>query len=81
MPVGTLAVPTARRLPVAAPTEDLQVAKRPIDNEHDVGATTAVAAVGPAPRHMGLTAKRDGPVAAGAGLNEDTSAILEHGNQ
>ena len=38
----------------------------------------AIAAIGPATRHMSLTAKRHRAVAAGPGLDVDASAILEH---
>jgi hypothetical protein len=41
----------------------------------------AVAAVGPAARHVRLTAEADDAVAAAAPLDEDARAIVEHGSR
>ena len=55
-----------------------QVAPRALAAQHHVAAMAAVAAVGTALRHMGLTAKADDPVAAAAALHVDLRAVVEH---
>ena len=55
-----------------------QIAPRRIADEHDIAAAPAVAAVGPTPRHMGLTAKRDDAIAATPALDPDLGPIMKH---
>ncbi len=55
-----------------------EVAARRIALEDDVAAPAAVAAVGPAARHVGLAAEGDGAVATGARLDLDLCAVVEH---
>ena len=57
---------------------ELQVAQGRVDDEHDVGAAAAVAAVGPALGHVRLPAERDDAVAAGTAGDEDPCFVLEH---
>ena len=75
-----------RPLPVAAPArlevrpapEALQIAQRVVAHEHDVAAATAVATVRPALGHVRLAAEAEAAVAAAAGVDVDSRAIL-HG--
>ncbi len=55
-----------------------EIAPRLVADEHHVAAAPAVAAVGPAARHVRLAAKRDHAVAAGAGLDVDLGPVVEH---
>ena len=52
-----------------------------LDDEDDVAALAAVAAVGAATRNVGLAAEAAGAVAAGATGHEDARAISEAGHQ
>jgi NADP-dependent 3-hydroxy acid dehydrogenase YdfG len=79
--LGSLAVNAARGAPVRAATEALEVAQRVVAHEHDVAPTPAVAAVRPAPRHMGLAAKRRRPVAAPPALDEHLGSIVQHSHR
>jgi hypothetical protein len=58
--------------------KDLKVPQRVVADQDDIRPTPTIAPIGAATRHMGLTAKRDRPVAARAGLYEYARAILEH---
>lgn len=78
MPVGPLAVPATGGLPVLAPAKALQIAKRPVHHENDVGTAAAIATIRPAARNVSLAPKRHGAVAAAAGLNEYAGAVLKH---
>jgi hypothetical protein len=78
MPIRPLAVTATLGLPVAPPAKDLKVPQRVVADQDDIRPTPAVAPIGTATRHMRLTAKRDRPVPAGAGLYEYARAILEH---
>ncbi len=51
-----------------------------VDAEHDAPAAAAVAAVGPAPRDVGLPAERRGPIAAVSGADPDLDEVEEHGS-
>ena len=62
-----MTVPAALRLELRPPPEALEIAKRVIAHEHDVAAPPAVAAVGTAPRDVGLVAQAQAAVAAAAG--------------
>jgi hypothetical protein len=79
MTIGTLAMPRALRLPMLAPPKPLKIPKRPIDNQNNIGTASPIATIRPATRHMSLTPKRHGPVAARPGLNKDSRAVLKHG--
>ena len=68
--------PPRAGLEVRATAEGLQIAQRVRAHEHDVAAATAVAAVGTALGHVGLAAEAEGSVAAAAGLNVDSRAIV-----
>ena len=60
---------------------EAKIGERPelgIDTKHDVAASTAVAAIGAAARHVGLAAERDHTSTAVAGLQDDPRAIDEH---
>ena len=76
--VGALAVPAAGGLEVRAAPERREVAQRAVDDDLDVAAAPAVAAVGPALRHVRLAPERDHPVAAGAAAHVDLGAVGEH---
>ncbi len=73
-------------LPVAAAPRPLmgreaqrgEVAPRFVADQDHVAAAAAVAAVGPAARHVRLAAERDHAVAAGAGLDVDLGPVVEH---
>ena len=69
--------PRPARWCVFAP-ERLQVAQRVVADEHDVAAAAAVAAVGAAARHVRFAAEAHAAVAAGAGLDVDSRAIVQH---
>jgi hypothetical protein len=56
----------------------LQVAQRVVAHQHDSATATAVAAVGPATRNVGFTAKAHASVSAGARLDVDSRAIVQH---
>src|SRR6185437_12434545 len=73
-----LAVPTPTRLEVRPAPERPEVAQRVVAHEHDVAATAPVAAVRSALGHMSLAAEAQAAVAAGAGYDVDSSAVL-HG--
>ena len=76
--LGALAVTPAVGLVVRAALEGLQVAQRVVAHEHDVAAVPAVAAVGPAARHVRLAAERQAAVSAAPRLNEDPCLVVEH---
>ena len=59
----------------AAP-EGLEVTQRVVADEHDVAATTAVAAVRPTLGHVRLAAEAEAAVAAAAGLDVDSRSVL-----
>jgi hypothetical protein len=71
-------MPATLRLPVSAPPEHLQIAQRTVADNYHVGATSTVATVRPATRHVGLTAERDGPISTAAGLHEYARSVLKH---
>src|SRR4029077_1916490 len=71
-----LTVAGAVRLEVRPAPKGLQVAQRPVAHEHDVAAAAAVAAIGPAAGHVGPPAEAQGTVAAAAGLDVDSRAIV-----
>ena len=73
-----LAVAAAPGPVVGLAPERLQVAQRVVAHEHDVAAAPAVAAVGPAARHVRFAAEARAAVAAGAGLHVDPRAVVEH---
>ena len=75
---GALAVAPALGAEVRAALEGLQVAQRVVAEQDDVAAVAAVAAVGPAARHVGLAAEGQAAVPAAAGLHEDASLVVEH---
>ena len=78
--VAERALPVARplRLPVRLALEGLQVAQGAVAQQHDVAAAAAVAAVGPAPRDVGLTAEAEAAVSACPALHEDARLVGEH---
>ena len=73
-----LAVPAAPGAVVGAALEALQVAQRVVAHDTHVAAAPAVAAVGPAARDVRFAAEAHAAVAAGAGLDVDPRAIVEH---
>ena len=73
-----LAVAAAPGAVVGLAPEALQVAQRVVADEHDVAAAPAVAAVGAAARHVRFAAEAHAAVAAGAGLDVDSRAIVQH---
>jgi hypothetical protein len=76
---GTAAgLPSARLEPRLRP-EAREVPQPLVRDEHDVAAAAAVAAVGPAPRHVLLTAEAQPPVAAATRQHLDAGAVVEHG--
>ncbi len=76
--VGALPVAAALRPVVARDPHRGEVAARAVGDEDDVAAAPAVAAVGPAPRHVRLAAEGDDAVAAGTALHVHLCPILEH---
>jgi hypothetical protein len=54
-----------------------EVAKRRVGEDDDVTATAAVAAVGPALRHVLLAAEAEAAVAASPGHDVDLTSIVE----
>ena len=71
-----LAVAAAAGLEVRAAAVGLEVAQRVVADQDDVAAAAAVAAVGAALGHVGLAAEAEAAVAAAAGLNVDSRAIV-----
>ena len=63
---------------VRAALEGLQVAQAVVAQQDDVPAVAAVAAVGPAARHVGLATEGEAAVPATARLHEDASLVVEH---
>ena len=64
VPVGSFAVAPPLGPEVFAAPQRPEIAPRRIADEHDVSPVPAVAAVGPAPRHVGFTPEGDAAVAA-----------------
>ena len=62
----------------AASAQRGQVAPRGVADQHDVAAAPAVAAVGPAARHVRLAPEADAAVAAAAALDPDPRLVVEH---
>ena len=63
---------------VALAPEALQIAQRIVAHEHHLAAVSAVSAVGTAARHVRFPAEAHAAVAAGARLDVDPRAIVEH---
>jgi hypothetical protein len=78
MPIRALTMTGTLRLPVPTAPKDLKIPQRVIADQDYIGTTPPVAPIGAATRNMGLTAKRDRPVATGACLDEYACAILKH---
>ena len=78
MPVRALPMPAAVRLPVLPAPEHLQITQMVVADHDHVGPAAAVATVGTAARHVGLTAERNGAVPAATGPDEYARAILKH---
>ena len=72
----SLSVTAAPRLEVGSDPQRLQIAQRVIAHEHYVAPAAAVAAVGTAPRNMGLTPEAQAAVTAPSGLDVNTRSIL-----
>jgi hypothetical protein len=70
--------PAARRVLPLRP-ERREVAKIRVGDEHDVPTVPAVAAVGPASRHVLLAPEAERPVSTTPGDRGDAGAIVEHG--
>ena len=64
-----------------APLKPGQVAPRRVADQHDVPPAPAVAAVGPAARHMRLAPKAHAAVAAAPALDVDLRLVVEHGTR
>ena len=79
MPVRPLAVPATSGLPVLAPAKALQITKRPVHDENDVGTAATVAAIRPTARNMSLAPKRHGAIPTATGLNKNACAVLKQG--
>src|SRR4029079_19815328 len=58
--------------------EERQVAEARVGAKDDVAAAAAVAAVGPALRHVLLAPEAQAPVAAAAGKDVDAGAVVKH---
>jgi hypothetical protein len=68
----------ALRLDPASPLEAREIAEIGVCDHGHVAAWTAVAAVGPALRHVLLAPEAERTVAAAPGLHPETRAIVEH---
>jgi hypothetical protein len=73
-----LAVTAAPGAVVGLAPKALQVAQRIVAYEHDRAAATAVAAVWSTARHMCFAAEAHAAVSAGARLDVDSRAIVQH---
>ena len=83
LPVGAVAhgagAVTAAAGLVAGPAPvALKIPQRGVADGQHVAAAPAVAAVGPAPGHVGFAAEADGAVTARPGLDMDSCAVVEH---
>ena len=75
---GALAVAAALGAEVRAAAEGLQVAQVVVAAQHDVAAAAAVAAVGAALGHVRLAPEGQAAVAARAGADLDSCAVVQH---
>jgi len=73
-------VTTALRPEVFAPPQRPQIAPRRIADQHHVAAVPAIAAVGPALRHVRFASKGDAAVAARTALYPDSCRVV-HGTK
>src|SRR5512140_3224204 len=71
-----LAVTAPARLEVRAAPEALEIAQRVVAHQDDVAAAPAVATIRSALRHVRLAPEAQAAVAAGAGRDVDSRAIL-----
>ena len=81
LPVLALAAPVAAAAgpEVAAAPERREIAARGIADQDHVAAAAAVAAVGPAARHVRLAAEADAAVAAAPTFDVDLRPVEKHG--
>ena len=77
--IGAAAVLAALRSPVFAMRQGGEAVDARLGHHDDAAAVAAVAAVGPAARHVLLAAEAHAAVAAAAGFDFDGDAIDEHG--
>ncbi len=79
LPVGAFAVAAALGAEVLGPLEGAEIATGGVADEHHVAPVPAVPPVGPAARHVRLTAEADAAVAAGTALNPDFRLVVHAG--
>jgi hypothetical protein len=80
MAVRSFAVAPFLGAEVFAAPQRAQIAPRRIADEHDVAAVPAVAAIGPAARHVSFAPERDAPVAASTALDPDFRRVVHGGS-
>jgi hypothetical protein len=74
--LGPAPTPAGHRGVARGSPVGLQIAQRIVADEHDIATATAVAAVGSAPRNVGLPAEAETAVSTGSGRDMDARSIL-----